>query len=162
MPLVLNIRQLEHGARRFEGELCVEELSLENLDELVRPAGPLSYAFWVDRHERGLLLEGQLELPLECECARCLSPFCRKQKVENWTCLLPLFGEEKAPINNDCVDLTPYLREDIVLSLPQRPLCQPDCAGLPSPAEASSPDQATSRPSWGKSSAWAKLDELEF
>jgi uncharacterized metal-binding protein YceD (DUF177 family) len=32
------------------------------------------------------------------------------------------------------VDLTPQIREDILLELPQRPLCQPDCRGLPKKA----------------------------
>ncbi len=34
------------------------------------------------------------------------------------------------PIKNDCVDLTPWVREDILLGFPQHPLCRPDCGGL--------------------------------
>ena len=33
-------------------------------------------------------------------------------------------------IENDCVDLTPFVREDILLEFPQHPLCKPDCGGL--------------------------------
>ena len=51
--------------------------------------------------------------------------------IDAWTCHLPLQGEECAPVANDCVDLTPYMREDILLEFPQHPLCKPDCRGLP-------------------------------
>ena len=51
----------------------------------------------------------------------------------NWSIgpvTLPLEGEEEVPVINDCVDLTPYMREDILLAFPQHPLCEPDCGGL--------------------------------
>ena len=43
---------------------------------------------------------------------------------------LPLEGEEAVSVVNDCVDLTPYVREDILLEFPQHPLCEPECRGL--------------------------------
>jgi uncharacterized metal-binding protein YceD (DUF177 family) len=43
---------------------------------------------------------------------------------------LPLEGEDKVPVDNDCVDLTPFVREDILLEFPQHPLCKPDCGGI--------------------------------
>ena len=52
-------------------------------------------------------------------------------RVDPWIADLPLVGEEKVAVDNDCVDLTPYLREDILLAFPQHPLCEPDCRGLP-------------------------------
>ena len=39
-------------------------------------------------------------------------------------------GEDRVAVDNDCVDLTPYLREDILLEFPQHPLCKPECRGL--------------------------------
>jgi uncharacterized metal-binding protein YceD (DUF177 family) len=41
-----------------------------------------------------------------------------------------LDGDDKALVVNDCVDLTPYLRDDIFLAFPQHPLCSPQCDGL--------------------------------
>ena len=48
---------------------------------------------------------------------------------------MPLEGEEKANVINDLVDLTPYLREDIVLAFPQHPLCRPNAAGCKHPKQ---------------------------
>ena len=39
-------------------------------------------------------------------------------------------GDDKALVVNDCLDLTPYVREDILLALPLHPLCGSDCGGL--------------------------------
>jgi uncharacterized metal-binding protein YceD (DUF177 family) len=65
-------------------------------------------------------------------------------------------------VRQDCVDLTPYLREDIVLALPQKPLCEPECGGLGSP-----PPAATGPPSAGQvseptSPEWATLNKLKL
>ncbi len=73
---------------------------------------------------------GQLQLTLECECVRCLRPFQNHLVLKRWACHLPLLGEEKVLVVDDCVDLTPWLREDILLAYPQHPLCEPKCSGL--------------------------------
>jgi uncharacterized metal-binding protein YceD (DUF177 family) len=72
-----------------------------------------------------------------------------------------LDGPEKAAMKNDAVDLTPYLREDILLEFPQHPLCDADCAGLPNRLDATS--EKTAAPSQTQSaSAWAELNKLKF
>ena len=73
---------------------------------------------------------GSLTLTLDCECVRCLKTFEHELKLTDWALHLPLEGEEKVPVENDCVDLTPFVREDILLEFPQHPLCKPDCRGL--------------------------------
>jgi len=60
-------------------------------------------------------------------------------------------------IDNDCVDLTPFLREDILLDFPQRPLCKPDCAGLKN--QAARPAEAVEQPA---ATVWAELDKLKL
>jgi len=60
----------------------------------------------------------------------------------------------------DCVDLTPFLREDILLTLPQHPLCKPDCRGL-SQFAAGGASGPTSQTNAG-ASAWAALNKLKL
>jgi uncharacterized protein len=162
MPLILNVRHLEANPVRFEGELDTQELAVENLDELIHPAGPLRYAFDAERHERGVLLQGRLAWPLAFECARCLRAFDRVLEVDPWMCLLVWEGEDAVVVHNDCVDLTPYLREDMVLELPQRPLCSPECRGLVvSPG--GSGHSLDAAPNWeGPASTWRELDKLNL
>ena len=100
-----------------------------------------------------------MELTLDCECARCLKPFQHRIDLAQWTAHLPLQGPEKVPIKDDLADLTPYLREDILLELPQQPLCQADCAGLPNRAK---DDKTKPAGQMEGSSAWSELNKLKF
>ena len=131
MPLLFNIRHLEVKDLHLEGELPAKELDIELNDEVIHPGGLLKYDLNVQRLDDAILVQGNLRLPLDCECVRCLKPFHQNIDLQDWTALLPLEGEEKIVVNNDLVDLTPFLREDILLAFPQHPLCKPDCGGLP-------------------------------
>ncbi len=72
---------------------------------------------------------------------------------------MELEGEEKAAIINDCVDLTPYIRDDIFLAFPQHPLCSPQCNGLADVhREESSNDWETE----AASAVWEPLDKLKL
>ena len=161
MPLLINLRHLERETVTLRGALPVAELDLEGIDELIQPRSPLEHDLVVDRHERSILVQGRLRLTLGCECARCLKPFEHRLDLSEWSCLLPLEGEDKAVISNDCVDLTPYLREDIVLAFPQHPLCEAECRGLMSRRVAGS--KQSDAPATGElSSAWAELNKLKL
>jgi uncharacterized protein len=161
MPLHVNIRHLDRNDLKLKGELPVAELDIETRDELVRLNQPLQHDLEVQEMEDGLLVRGSLVLPLDCECARCLKPFEHRLELPDWACLIPLSGEEAAPRDGDTVDLTPFLREDILLELPQHPLCKPDCGGLSKPTVSS--ELKSSDPSDVKtSSAWAELEKLKF
>src|SRR5580704_2862144 len=131
MTVPINLQQLEHGVLRLKGELTSADLELEGLDELIHVEGVVNYELTAEKLEKSVLVQGNVSLKFRCECARCLKPFIRPLELANWACHLPLEGEEAAPVMNDCVDLTPYLREDILLEFPQHPLCRPDCDGLP-------------------------------
>src|SRR5207342_2966846 len=93
----------------------------------------LTYRIAVQKLDESVLVRGRVVLPLDCECVRCLKPFESRLELPDWTCLVLLSGEDKAPVIGDSVDLTPFLREDILLELPQHPLCKPDCGGLKKP-----------------------------
>jgi len=161
MPLLVNLRHLEEHEIRLEGELPVADLDLDLKDDMCQAEKPLRYKFGVQEIENELLAQGELSLVLKCECVRCLKPFEHTLKIKHWTRLLPLEGEEKVPVDNDCVDLTPYVREDILLEFPQHPLCETDCRGLPvkvgKAKKATKPGDSIQEPS-----AWSELDKLKL
>jgi uncharacterized protein len=155
--LKFNLRHLEEHALRLQGELPAAALDLGVNDELVRAERPLRYDLTVEQLHDSVLVTGCLALPLDCECARCLKKFKTNLKLTGWALHLPLEGEDKVAIENDCVDLTPFVREDILLDFPQHPLCKPECAGLKS--KAARKTEAVEKPA---SEAWAKLDKLKL
>jgi uncharacterized protein len=155
--LKVNLRHLEEHDLHLQGELPVAELDLGVNDELVHAVQPLRYDLTVELLHDAVLATGSLALPLTCECARCLKPFKTELKLTGWAAHLPLEGEDKVSVENDCVDLTPFVREDILLDFPQHPLCRPDCAGLKSKTARKA--EAVEKPA---SDAWAKLDKLKL
>ena len=161
MPLLVNLRHLEANDLKLRGELPAQELDIETHDEAIGLGEPLEYNLEVQRLEGGLLLEGQLRLILECHCVRCLKPFSYRLNLRNWTVHLPLKGEEAAAVVNDCVDLTPYIREDILLAFPQHPLCDPQCGGLPAYHRRTKRTSSTGQTDHG-SPAWDELNKLKF
>jgi len=160
MPLLVNLRHLDDKNLSLKGTLDPSDLDYEPLDEVIHVEKPLRYDLEVQQLEPGLLVRGSLRLDLRCECVRCLKLFDYKLALEDWVCHVPLEGEEKAPVTNDCVDLTPYLREDTLLAFPQHPLCETECRGLANSAlnreSPESPQEAD------KASVWAELNKLKL
>lgn len=162
MPLLFNIRHLERKPLVLRGELPAAELELDGIDELIRVGRPLRHDLEVERHERSILVHGRLELQLQCECVRCLKAFEQRLELADWACLLPLEGEDKVLVTNDCVDLTPYMREDILLTFPQHPLCESGCRGLPATPRTSVKPPSGASQTEVISSAWAELNKLKL
>lgn len=162
MPLLVNLRHLEKRDLTLEGELPAVELELEHLDEMIHVQEPLKYRLEVQLIEGGVLARGELRLMLDCECVRCLKPYRRELVLSGEVCYLALTGDEKVAVSNDSVDLTPQLREDILLEIPQHPLCKPDCSGLPAPAAKDSKKSGRKKRAEDAPSAWSALDKLKF
>jgi uncharacterized protein len=160
MSVEFNVRHLEDQNLHLKDEISASELKINDLDELIHVRKPLHYDLHVEKMDRAILVQGRLDLKLDCECARCLKPFEYPLVLADWACHLALEGEEKVTISNDVVDLTPYIREDIVLAFPQHPLCKPDCKGLENPHKGSAAD--AQHESELTSSAWSELNKLKF
>jgi uncharacterized protein len=162
MPLLVNIRHLEARSLDLKGELTAAELGIDSRDEMIQVTRPLQYDLLVEKLPGSLLVQGTLRILLDCLCVRCLEPFAYPLAVDGPVCHLELQGEDQAALVNDCVDLTPYLREDILLEFPRHPVCKPECRGLPvTPAvkakNAGAAGQAEEIPS-----AWNELNKLRF
>src|SRR5439155_2281696 len=75
MPVIFNVRHLEENNLVLKDELPIAELDLEEADELIHLPGPLSYDLQVQKLEKGILVQGALQVTLQCECARCLKSY---------------------------------------------------------------------------------------
>ena len=161
MPLLVNIQQLARNAQTLKGELEIADLELGMNDPVAQANDPLEYELEVEMLEQAVLARGRLRLKLDCQCVRCLKPFAIQLKLDGWACHLPLEGEDAVPVANDSVDLTPHIREDILLAFPQHPVCKPECGGLrgASVGKAGKPSGATAGL---PSSAMDQLNKLKL
>tara|TARA_Y100000588_G_scaffold385052_1_gene477588 strand:- start:1578 stop:1817 length:240 start_codon:yes stop_codon:yes gene_type:complete len=73
--------------------------------------------------------------------------------LPNWTNVLSLSGVDAINITGESVDLTPSIREDILLGLPRHPLCDESCQGLVSQRKVAQEEDKK------QSDAWDELDE---
>jgi uncharacterized metal-binding protein YceD (DUF177 family) len=163
MPLTVNLRHLENRNLVLRGELPLAELEFDLRDDLIRATQPLHYDLEIEMLDDSLLVQGLLRLKLECRCVRCLKDFEFNLELDPWTLHLPLeplADEEGVSIKNDCVDLTPLMREDILLGFPQHPLCEPDCDGLKKASVGKA--RKTAGKDESKPSAWAELNKLKL
>jgi uncharacterized protein len=157
--LKVNLRHLETHEIHLKGELPAAKLDFGVVDEMLRVEKPLHYDLTAEKLHDSILVTGSLRLSLDCECVRCLKPFEHKLKLEDWALHLPLEGEDKVAIDSDCVDLTPFVREDMLLEFPQHPLCKPDCAGLKKKSKVQKTDEKVGA---AKPSVWTELDKLKL
>jgi uncharacterized protein len=96
--------------------------------------GDLGGTARITRTAQGLLVQARLSATLLTECVRCLTDFQQPLNVDftelyafsrNSVTDSDLVLPEDAHIN-----LTPLIREYMLLEVPISPLCKPDCKGL--------------------------------
>jgi uncharacterized metal-binding protein YceD (DUF177 family) len=86
----------------------------------------------------GVLVTGDLDVPVVGSCARCLEPIedtlhfdvQELYAYEGSTTEATSEEDEVRRIDGDYLDLEPLARDTVVLNLPLAPVCTPDCAGL--------------------------------
>jgi uncharacterized protein len=90
----------------------------------------------------GALLEGDARATVAQECARCLKPidspvearfaeqYYATMHVETGAPMPEPPLDAKTVGSDFLIDLTPLLREEVILATPIAPLCRPDCKGL--------------------------------
>jgi uncharacterized protein len=91
-------------------------------------------AFTLTRTSSGLLLELELDVKLVGPCFRCLADAGLSLHVTSREYQATSPGESdelQTPyVTDDRLDLSAWARDAISLSLPDKILCRPDCAGL--------------------------------
>ena len=139
-PLVLDTRELG----RRPGSMRTVQLSapapegLGIVDLVGVPVGAeLELDLRLESVMDGVLVSGVVTAPVSGECGRCLADVSDTLTVR----LQELYvypetstdhdaEDEVLQLEGDFLDLTPTLRDAVVLALPLTPLCREDCRGL--------------------------------
>lgn len=94
----------------------------------------LSGGVHISRTPQGLFFEGKFQATAPSECVRCLEPFDQQLKTEFdevFAYKSRNFTESGLYVPEDgTIDLSPVIREFLLLENPIKPLCRPDCQGL--------------------------------
>lgn len=133
--MLLNVREL---AAKKERIALKAALPVDGVFEGRRDAagcGPVEASLTAEAVSGVVEVRGTLVAGVEYVCSRCLCSFCRRMVVPfaesfaldgDWS----EDGETLRPVDDDRIDLRPYIEEALQLALPFVPLCGEDCKGL--------------------------------
>jgi uncharacterized metal-binding protein YceD (DUF177 family) len=146
----LHLHQIPPEGLHIEGTAPPSFLDLD--DPAIRPLGDLIYSFDVGTSGSSLFATGHLALDLEMECGSCLHRFKYPVRIDHFAMQMERPGAE-------LVDLTPWVREDILLVLPPYPRCDWDGKTVcPGPRK----DRSSGEDEPQAGDAWAALDNLNL
>ena len=148
----LHLNQIPAEGRHIEGETeCpVADLTAEE----ILCAGPLRYSLDLGVTAGALWANGTLDQPVTLRCGCCLEPFDYTVHVAAFALHTDLAGPE-------LVDLTPFLREDILLNLPAYPRCDQH-GGRVCKAASKSNAEKTEDAQLKRQADWSALDKLKL
>ncbi|HWN64266.1 MAG TPA: hypothetical protein VNN24_01130 [Candidatus Binatus sp.] len=143
-----HLKQIPAAGLHLEGE---EECPISESDaEGIRCAGPLHYNVDIGISSGALWANGSLSQPVELRCVSCLEKFVHEIEVPAFAVHTELRGPET-------VDLTPFIREDLLLNLPAHPHCDRDGGRICKAKYIEMPEQDAKR-----ESDWSALDKLKL
>jgi uncharacterized protein len=144
----VHLKQIPAQGLHLKGE---EDCPIQDLEsEGIRCAGPLHYDLDLGVAGRALWANGSLSLPVDLRCVSCLEKFAHEIRVSAFAVHMELHGPET-------VDLTPSIREEILLNLPAHPHCDRDGARVCRAKQIESTEQDMRR-----ESDWSALDKLKL
>ena len=139
MALYINLDGFQSGVKRLD--FSENAASFEFPADDARVAEPVRLALQVVRDGSMVIISGKAEAEVEFDCGRCLAPItapveAELQEIYHFVDGPPPYRPDEDEgihfVNRRAprVDLGPAIREQILLELPIKPLCRPDCRGL--------------------------------
>jgi len=147
--MFLDIKELELHPLDFEEEFAANLIDLGTEARLRTPLKAAGHAEVVEEHHgkrqviKDIRLKGRLSTGLDLQCARCLEPVKQDVKREFELLYRPLgadAGRDELSVTDaeaeigyyqgNGIELEDVLREQVLLALPLKITCRPDCKGL--------------------------------
>ena len=123
MALIIETNRLRERPERFRGRIDAGELDLD-FGDLGHPGQCLEYDLAASVVSGELIVRGTLAIECRLRCSRCGAAFSRRIKANSFSRAFRLSSK------NELIDLTPDVREDILLALPMVTLCSDKCLGI--------------------------------
>jgi len=146
----VHLKQIPADGLHLEGD---EDCPIPELEpEGIRCIGPLFYNIDIGVSGGALWANGSLRQGVELSCVCCLGKFAYEIKVPAFALRTELHGPET-------VDLTPFMREDLLLNLPAHPRCDRDGSRICEAATSSGEGRERREE---RRPDWSALDKLKL
>ena len=138
MDLHINVANLNKDGSKIDLHIKKETVSVKEI------TGDIYVHAWVHKSGNSYNVKGYEEYDLKLKCSRCLRDIKQHEKrnfnlefkkkadynIEDKSLRVTDDIENEYIVANDCINLGPFLHDEIILSIPIKPLCSEECMGL--------------------------------
>ena len=137
----LNLKEIFESFDVFEKSYILQPEAVGFPAELGDIREPLEVFVKITRERNGYKVHLSIVGSVELECSRCLSTFSKDLSQEREKHIERYPTEETLSLSPedldvsfmeepDIINLEELVREELILSVPMKPLCKPDCSGI--------------------------------
>ena len=120
--IIITVALLEKGDIELNGVMTPEEMNIGD-STLIKFTGNINYQLSAKLINGAILLEGEVSSSISSNCGRCTIAV-EQELINRAVCH---FYED---IDQQTIDVTDDIREDLLIMLPVNPLCSEKCLGL--------------------------------
>ncbi|WP_368487677.1 DUF177 domain-containing protein [Clostridium sp. BJN0013] len=114
--------------------LIIQENGLYDGIEYIELLQPISFVGILSKVENDFTLKGEIQGILELSCSRCIEKFPYELNITIVEKLTNVYKEDEDDeiifIEDNVIDITQIIQNNIILSLPIKKLCKQNCKGL--------------------------------
>lgn len=152
--MIIEVARIGLEGRLYEGEEDASVLAVDG-EEGLRAEAPITYGLRAQYVSGELVVTGRLSTTVAFLCSRCAVFFDLALEEPSFSAVYEVAER------TDCVDLTPEMREAILLLFPSHAVCGGDCKGLCSRCGINlNEGSCDCRPP--RDNRWGALDELKL
>jgi len=140
--VTLDLKEIFKISDEFKGAYTLKPEEVKLPPDIGELRKPVKVNVHITKDKEGYKMKVNIEGSVELECSRCLELY-EKDLSQEKTKLLQNPPQEEGVFmlkprelevsfmeEPDKVDLAQLVREEIILSVPMKPLCSPDCRGV--------------------------------
>ncbi len=138
MNLRISVENLPENGGKFNLYFNKEDIHVPEIGDNIQAT------IYIKKNGNLYAVSGKLEYDLNLTCSRCLEPFTthKKSDFQFEFKKMVTYGtseiyareidkiEDEYLIKNNLIDFEPLFHDQIILSIPMKPLCSEDCRGL--------------------------------
>ena len=131
-PLLINIIEMTRRAGTLKNiEITIPVSTFDFADKRLDDATEIDIALQLESINGGIIVQGTVTGQSHLLCGRCLREidYANVASIDEMYQRVP-DNPDAYPIEGESLDLQPMVREMVLLSLPDTPLCKADCPGL--------------------------------
>lgn len=131
-PLLINIIEMTRRAGTLKDiEITIPVSTFDFADKRLNDETEIEIALQLESINGGIIVQGTVTGQSRLLCGRCLRniEYANVASIDEMYQRVP-DNPDAYPIVGESLDLQPMVREMVLLSLPDTPLCKADCPGL--------------------------------